>query len=150
MEAVVSYFTNLATDFNNLTPKPGEEQSLTDSKVASLFLRVMGGVVAVAAVCLFVSSLASLPVSPLTSIGGMTASVVLGVLAHDLIKIGDNKRRINMIAEEGLFRGDNVVDQLFSFGRGVYEIGRAAIYEMQNDVSYAFRDTIIFDALLQR
>lgn len=150
MEAVVSYFTNLATDFNNLEPKPHEDRALTESKVASLFLRVMGGVLAVMAVCCFVSSLATLPVSPLTSVGGMAASVAIGVLAHDLIKIGDNKRRINMIVEDGLFKGDNFVDQLYSFGKNVYEIGRAAIYEARNDISYVFRDTIIFDALLQR
>jgi hypothetical protein len=149
MDAVVSYFSNIVTDFENLATKPNDNQKLTDSKVSSLYLRILGGVAAVSAVTLFVSSVVTLPVSPFTSIAGIAMAGALGALAHDLIKMGDNQRQLNIVQEEGFFAGNNIFEQFKSFGRSVYTVGRAAFYEIESDVPHIFRDTIIFDPFIR-
>lgn len=148
MSAIENYFVHMASDFDHLLTGQNFDDNVRDNRIVSLALRVLGGFVAVIAITSFVGSLATFSISPITSAVGLASALLVGFLALDLIKMGDNMRRICNAADIGA-RNQGIFDHLMDAGRAIFDVVPAAWYEAQHGVPYVFRGTILFDPALR-
>lgn len=149
MSAIESYFVHIVSDFEHLLTAPVVNQNAADNRIASLALRILGGVFMLSAASMFISSIATFAVSPLTSFVGIQVALVIAVIAHDLIKMGDNMRRVCDAAEFGTKPQPSLLHHLAAFGQAVVDVVPAAWYEAQHGVPYIFRGTIIVDPVVR-
>lgn len=149
MSAIEGYFVNIVSDFEHLLTAPVVNQNIADNRIASLAMRIFGGFVMLAAVSTFISSVATFAVSPITSFVGIQVAIIIAVIAHDIIKMGDNLRRICDAAEFGTKPQPSFLHQLAALGQAVVDVVPAAWYEAQHGIPYIFRRTIILDPVIR-
>lgn len=149
MSAIENYFVNIVSDFEHLLTAPVVNQNAADSRIASLALRILGGFCMLTAVSTLVTNAATFAVSPITSFVGIQVALVIAVIAHDLIRMGDNMRRVCDAAEFGAKPQPSLFHHLAAFGQAVADVVPAAWYEAQHGVPYIFRGTIILDPVVR-
>lgn len=143
MTPVVNYFVHIVEDIDYLFTNPHMSEEALSSRICSLALRVIGGMLAVSAASTIVASLA--PISVLGLAGGIFAAA----FAYDLIKMGSNIRQINNALDIARLGNLNIFDQIFAIGRSVADFAQAGIYELETDIPYVFRGTILIDPFIR-
>jgi hypothetical protein len=149
MTAIENYFNNIVNDLVYLAQTPNMDKEIAESRVTSLFLRVVGGLFALTALSTLAVNVATFPVSPVTSLAGIASALLIGAIAYDLIVMGDNMRRINNACDGAHLQGRGIFGQLFAVGRSILDVAQAGVYEAQNDLPYVFRGTILLDPLVR-
>jgi len=149
MAAIANFFTNISNDVEYLFKNPEMEADIAKSRVSSLALRVLGGCLIAFAACSLLTNLSTLPVSPITSLVGIGASLLVATIGYDMIIMGDNMRRIANFTDGAHLQNRSFIDQLFGVGRSIMDVARASAYELQNDLPYIFRGTILVDPFIR-
>lgn len=147
MSAVASYFHHIAQDFGNLIDPPPRIASSFESRVASLFCRVVGAGLAVSSCIHFIYHAALVTSSPTVAMVGVISACVQAIFAHDFITVGENMRKLNKAIDSGFLQSQNFFQMFFSFGRDVGNLVGAAYYEAQKNVHYSLQGTIVLEPI---
>lgn len=143
MTPVVHYFAHIVQDIDYLITNSQMSEEALSSRICSLALRVIGGILAVSAASAIVGALA--PISLL----GLASGLFTAACAYDFIKMGNNIRQINNALDAVRLGNLNIFDQLFAIGRSVADFAEAGAYEYETDIPYVFRGTILCDPLIR-
>ena len=133
------YFSSIGKDIGYLVEGRAKDSNEVVERVASLALRILGGLFVVSAAVSFVASIALAPTAPAAASIGIISAIFTAIIAHDLIRVGDNARRIH---EAKYAAENNFFGLLFApdeFGHAT----RSVAFELTHGISYSFRETII-------
>ncbi len=134
------YFNCIGKDLDYLISGKAKNYDDVGVRVTSLATRIFGGLLLVSAAVSLVSSIALAPISPAASFIGIIGAIFTVVFAHDLIRMGDNSRKIT---EANDLPNKGFMGSLFALPGAVHDVGNAAAFEADHGIPYVFRETII-------